>query len=291
MNQQRTFWVLGGDMRQAHLAQLLAADGHRVFTYALEHGAHAAPDAVSVRSLRALSEAGCVILPLPVCAEDGSLSSPLSDDTHPLCDILDHLSPEQVICGGRLDGGTRDLFVRRGLIIHDYFAREELVVANAVPTAEGAVQIAMEELPVTIHGLQVLIIGCGRVGKITAHRFSALGAHVTVAARRYEQLAWASALGFSTLLTQQLKDDPDRYGLIVNTVPATILDRDTLSGIRDDCLIIDLASKPGGVDMDTAAQLGRRVIWALSLPGKVAPVTAGSYIRDTVYNILRESGK
>ena len=291
MKYKRTFWVLGGDMRQAHLAQLLAADGHRVFTYALEHGAHAAPDAVAVRSLHALPEACCAIFPLPVCGEGATLSTPLSDDTHLLCDVLDRLFPEQVICGGRLDAGTRELFVHRGLTVHDYFAREELVVANAIPTAEGAVQIAMEELPVTIHGLQVLVIGCGRVGKITAHRFSALGAHVTVAARRYEQLAWASALGFSPLLTQQLKDDRGRYGLIVNTVPSTILDRDTLSGIREDCLIIDLASKPGGVDMDAAAQLGRRVIWALSLPGKVAPVTAGSYIRDTVYNILRESGK
>lgn len=291
MKYERTFWVLGGDMRQAHLAQLLAEDGHSVFTYALEHGAHAAPDAVAVPSLQDLPAACCVIFPLPVCDGDGTLSTPLSDSTHPLRDILDLLSPGQIICGGRLDDHTREQFVRRSLSVHDYFAREELVVANAIPTAEGAVQIAMEELPVTIHGLQVLIIGCGRVGKITAHRFSALGAHVTVAARRCEQLAWASALGFSTLHTQQLKDDPGRYGLVVNTVPAPVLGRDVLSDIREDCLVIDLASKPGGVDMDAAAQLGRRVIWALSLPGKVAPVTAGAYIRDTIYNILRESGK
>ena len=53
---------------------------------------------------------------------------------------------------------------------------------------------------------------------------------------------------------------------------------------------MDLASKPGGVDMEAASRLGVRVIWALSLPGKVAPVTAGKIIRDTIYHILNELG-
>lgn len=43
------------------------------------------------------------------------------------------------------------------------------MVANAVPTAEGAVQVAMEELPFTLHSARVLILGFGRVGKLTAH--------------------------------------------------------------------------------------------------------------------------
>ncbi len=49
-------------------------------------------------------------------------------------------------------------------------------------------------------------------------------------------------------------------------------------------------STPRGVDFDAAARLGVQVIWALSLPGKVAPVTAGRAIRDTIYNILQELG-
>ena len=63
-----------------------------------------------------------------------------------------------------------------------------------------------------------------------------------------------------------------------------------LKDLRPDCLIIDLASKPGGVDMAGAAALGVRVVWALSLPGKVAPVSAGRYIMDTVYHIMEELG-
>ena len=68
------------------------------------------------------------------------------------------------------------------------------------------------------------------------------------------------------------------------------LGREELEDLKPDCLILDLASKPGGVDLGAAGELGLTVIWALSLPGKVAPVTAGATIKDTIYNMLREIG-
>lgn len=289
MKFERDFWVLGGDMRQAHLAQLLALDGHTVHTYALEEGMAAAPAAEEEHTLNKLSSAHCVILPLPVTSAPGTLSTPLSKASHPLDPLLDHLSPAQIICGGRVDPALREQLTRRGLTIHDYFSREELTIANAIPTAEGAIQIAMEELPITIHGARVLVIGFGRVGKLTAQRFAALGAQVSVAARSWEQLAWAKAFGFHTEHTDQLSDCLSLCDLIVNTVPAKMLTRAKLTGLRPDALVIDLASRPGGVDMEAATDLGCRVVWALSLPGKVAPVTAGACIRDAVYHILREA--
>lgn len=290
MKQDRTFWVLGGDLRQAHLAQLLAQDGHTVYTYALEQGAHAAPDTQAQTTPEGIGRADCVIFPLPVCSAPGILSTPLSAQEHTLVSILDLLSSAQTLCGGRIDADTLKEFTQHGLTAHDYFQREELTVANAVPTAEGALQIAMEELPITIHGARVLVIGFGRVGKLTAQRFAALGAKVTVAARSYEQLAWAQAMGLSTEHTEHLTGLLCGYDLVINTVPARLLGQNELAELKGDALVIDLASKPGGVDMDAAARLGCRVIWALSLPGKVAPVTAGACIRDTVYNILRQAG-
>ena len=249
------------------------------------------PDATAEASPQGLALADCVIFPLPVTTAPDTLSTPLSQHTHTLSPLLDRLSPAQVICGGRVDAATQEQFLRRGLTAHDYFAREELAIANAVPTAEGALQIAMEELPITIHGARVLVIGYGRVGRLTAHRFAALGARVSVAARSYEQLAWARTFGYGTEHLGQLAGWLCGYDLVINTVPARILGQTELHDLKQDCLILDLASRPGGVDPDAAAQLGLRVICALSLPGKVAPVTAGMGIRDTIYNILHELGK
>ena len=178
----------------------------------------------------------------------------------------------------------------RSLLLADYFAREELAVANAVPSSEGAIQIAMEELPITLHGARALVIGYGRLGKVLARQLRGLGVRVSVAARKYADLAWIRAEGLEAERSDQLSGWLCGYDLVVNTVPAPILGREELTQLKPGCLVIDLASKPGGVDFDAAAQLGVKAVWALSLPGKVAPVTAGLAIRDAIYNILTELG-
>ena len=117
---------------------------------------------------------------------------------------------------------------------------------HAVPTAEGAIQIAMEELPITIHGARVLVIGYGRVGRMTAQRFQALGARVSVAARKYADLAWAESQGLGVEQTGRLLGWLCSYDLVINTVPARVLGEAELGDLKPGCLVIDLASKPGG---------------------------------------------
>lgn len=76
-----------------------------------------------------------VVLPLPAAGEGSLLNAPLSGRKHPLALVLDALRPGQVICAGMVGPQTAALAADRGLTLHDYFAREELAVANAVPTA------------------------------------------------------------------------------------------------------------------------------------------------------------
>ncbi len=290
MKHELNLCLVGGDLRQAHLARLLSEDGHRVHTFALEQAV--IPSALlSVEAdSTAFPMADAVILPMPVMGEDGSLFAPLGAGTVPLLPLLDTLSPAQFICGGRIDPVTSALALERGLTLHDYYTREELVVANCVPTAEGAIQLAMENLPITIQDARVLIVGYGRLGRITAQRFGALGARVSVAARKYDQLAWARCEGFGSEHSGQLAGWLCSYDLVINTVPSLVLGETELADLHPDCLIIDLASKPGGIDHQAAARLGRKVIWALGLPGKVAPATAGEIIKMTIYHMLHERG-
>lgn len=69
-----------------------------------------------------------------------------------------------------------------------------------------------------------------------------------------------------------------------------ILDESLLGAVSKNALVIDLASKPGGVDFEAASRLNRRVVWALSLPGKAASMTGGEIIARAVVNILQERG-
>ncbi len=285
MKYTMNFWVIGGDLRQAKLAQHLQDDGHCIHTYALEH-AHPDPQT----DLTGIERADCVILPLPITGDGTMLNAPLSGEVHPLSRVLDALRPGQIICAGKVDDRTAAMAQERGLVLHDYFAREELAVANAVPTVEGALQIAMEELPATLHGSRTLVIGYGRLGKLLAHRLTSLGAKVSVSARKWADLAWAEAYGYGVEQTDALDGWLCGYDLVINTVPARILDEKRLTELKPEVLVIDLASKPGGVDMEAARRLGIRTVRALSLPGKVAPATAGKAIQSTIYNILRELG-
>lgn len=284
MERVKNIWVVGGDRRQAELARLLAEDGHSVHPFALEQ------EIACEESMEELEWADCVILPLPAVTGEGWLNTPLCGQTHRVEEVLDQMEQGQLLCAGMVMPQLREEAERRGLILCDYFAMEELAVANAVPTAEGAIQIAMEELPVTLHNARVLILGYGRVARVTAQRMAVLGAKVTVAARSYEQLAWARVWGFSTEYITGIAPWLCGYDLIVNTVPAQILRREELSALREGTVVIDLASRPGGVDFEAAKELGVKVMWALALPGKVAPRSAAQYIKTAIYHRMEELG-
>ena len=110
----------------------------------------------------------------------------------------------------------------------------------------------MEELPITLHGARVLIIGAGRLSKVLARQLQGLGSHVTVAARRYADLAWAQVWGYGTERSDALEDWLCAYDLVVNTAPTLILGREELKDLKPGCLVIDLASAPGGAGFGIA---------------------------------------
>lgn len=277
--------ILGGDLRQVYLARLLSEDGWKVITWGLEKGGGdgGAP-------LDQALAGNILLLPMPVC-RNGMLHLPLTDTELEAERLWARLRYDQLLLGGMTGDLSRRLMADYGLTLLDYYNREETQVANAVPTAEGALQLAMESTDRTLHGSRCLIIGYGRIGRLLADRLLALGAEVTVSARKYGDLAWIEAWGYRGVQTGALTGQLDRFDLIFNTAPALILDGTRLRETREDCVIIDLASAPGGVDLEAAKRLSRRAIPAPGLPGKVAPRTAAAAIRDSVYHILEERGE
>jgi dipicolinate synthase subunit A len=171
--------------------------------------------------------------------------------------------------------------------IVDLMKQEELVILNTIATAEGAIEVALRETNINIHGSNVLILGFGRVGKTTAMKFSALSANVTCSARKEKDFAWIETLGFKSVNTNNLKENLNKYEIIINTIPTMILSKEELKYVNKDCLIIDLASKPGGVDFDEAKRLGINARLELALPGKVSPKTSAKYIKTAIENIRK----
>lgn len=290
MKSKKSFAVVGGDLRQVKMANSLANDGHYVKVYGFQNIEFLDKVVVAKDIGDVLENTKAVIMPLPISLDNETVNVSFFDEKIYLDDVFQQMSKNHILLGGRISEKIHNLARIYSIYTIDYFEREELTVLNAIPTAEGAIQIAMEELPITLHNSQCLVLGFGRIGKILARKLWGIGAKVTVEARKYEDLAWIKSYGYEGIHLNQLSNHIDKYDVIFNTIPSVILTEEILSKIKPDCLVIDLASKPGGVDFEMAKNLGIKAIWALSLPGKVAPNTAGEIIKDTVINIMNELG-
>lgn len=275
----RQFGIIGGDRRQAELVRMLEARGDRVSAFGLRPWG--VPDAPLTQAARA----PVVLLPMPLCRADGLLNCKETD--LPAAEVLALTEPGQMLFAGKVLPQQRELAERRQLTLLDYLEREELAVANAVPTAEGAIQIALEQLPVTLCGTKAMVIGFGRIGKLLTRDLRGLGAKVTVAARKESDRVWARSLGCAALDVEDFPGNLDEFRVIFNTVPAVLLHRQELSELRRDCIYIELASQPG-LERQAAEELELAVIPAGGLPGKVAPETAAQAILDTVDHMILE---
>lgn len=264
-----TFGVIGGDRRQAELAALLAADGISVVTYALGGD----------ETLEEAAQADVILLPLPLSKMDGQMNC--EEDPMPLGRLFASLRPDQLILAGQVKETEHREAARYGLTIKDYFLREELTIANAAITADCAIRIAAERLGEPLP--QTLVLGFGRIGKLLCQRLQTLGVHVTAAARKSEDLAWAKAYGYGALDISALSGQLSGFGLVFNTVPELVLPENLAGELGTDCLCIDLASQKG-----IGLPEGERCVWARGLPGKMAPKAAATAIRETVEHILAE---
>ncbi|HBI64357.1 MAG TPA: dipicolinate synthase subunit DpsA [Clostridiales bacterium] len=278
--------LAGGDVRQVYLAELLAADGVQVQTIGLERSGAPLENCSNMAELFAWADV--IVLPMPTAGAHRRLNAPLANAPYKLTDVLDAIPAGRPVLGGAVPQMIHDMAQRRGIRVCDYLQREELAILNAIPTAEGAIQIAMEELPVTLHGLSVLIVGAGRIGSTLAPRLHALGARVTVSARSCADFARIRSGGYHDLDTRALAGHIGAFPLIINTVPHPVLTRRVLADCAPETLVIDLASGAGGVAEDAGDRC--RIIHALSLPGRVAPRSAAAAIHDTICHILEEEG-
>ena len=276
-------------MRQLYAARSLSGFAH-VYLAGFERSMACGADGITV--CESLLSVPCrvdwLVLPIPASPDDVNVTAPFSGHNLPLEYLPTLMKDDGMMFGGRISGKTRELFGKYSLSVADITEREDFSVLNAVPTAEGAVQLAMEEMPVTISGRHVLITGMGRISRVLCRMLTAMGARVTVCARKCSDLAWAEILGCNAVHITKLDSVLPEAELIFNTVPAPLFRRSQLTALNHGVLLIDLASKPGGVDFDAARELGVKVIWALSLPGKVAPVSSGEIIASTVMNIINE---
>lgn len=281
--------VIGGDLRTVYLAKMLAKE-HTVITYGQEL-AEFKTEAMKIDNLKSAIELSDIIIgPVPFSKDGESVHAKFSREKILVEEVIKYCKGKLLIAGAISDE-ICNLAKENDVQVIDLMKEESLTVLNTIATAEGTLELAINKTKRVLQGSNVLVLGYGRVAKVVAQKFAAMRAKVTCAVRRSEVFAWIEVDGYDSLNINELGENLGTFDIIINTPPTMILNRDRLLKLKKDCLVIDLASYPGGVDFEAAKELGISFEWALGLPGKVAPITAAEHIKKTIDEILVKMSK
>lgn len=222
-----------------------------------------------------IEDADVVLLPVPTTRDKESIYCPQTNKIIPL-DYIKQANKNALIlsCG----------YTFKNLNCIDYLNLDSFCLANAVPTAEGAIAKAICDTPFCLWNARVLVIGCGRVARVLADRLGALKCDLTVSARKSSDFALLDTLGIKHIHTNDVQKNTHRFDIIFNTIDVQIFDElDAL----ENCYLYDLSTK-GCLDFQKAKESNIKAFKLPGIPGKIAPVTAGIIIAQTVNQTIGE---
>ncbi|NCA66873.1 MAG: hypothetical protein EOM87_02275 [Clostridia bacterium] len=197
-----------------------------------------------------------------------------------------NIESDSVVFARDISADAAKLLSAKNIKYYDYNADEAFLVKNAELTAEGALSYLITNTEDSLNDIKALVLGYGRVGKAVTASLKRNNVSVCVATSDATEYALAQDVADKVFNLDNYTDELKNFTAIINTIPAKILKGEILSLINKECFILDLASKPGGVDYEYAAQLGLNVLHALGVPGSVAPKAAASYIMESIVKSL-----
>ncbi len=278
MSENIKICFIGGDKRQRYAAENLCKN-YIVCAYGENF---VGVDGVKYceNTDRAIYGADVIVLPLPISKYENIINfSTLADKV---------AKSGAILLGGKFTPYMKDIMNALCIKYIDYYEDEVFTLKNAYLTAEGVLNIAMNETEVALSSLKIAVMGYGRIASYLCEIIKPFGADITVYARREEAIANASIHGYNAkMISFETQYD---FDFIFNTIPERIITNEQLLSMSKDTCLVELASLPGGFDADIAEQCGLRVIKAPGIPGKYAPKSAGIAVAETVIKLLNKEG-
>jgi len=278
-------FLFGGDVRYLHLFYVLSEQGVPVRSMGLMQ------EEPSQTLAECLAWAKVVLLPVPSVVGDPPFI-PLGKEGAgiPLAGFAQNLQMGTTVVTSQPEGVNaaplKDACQKVGCQMVNLLESESFKAGNAVPTAEGAIYHALENGRRSLAGSASMVVGFGQVGRELAKDLVALGAKVTVSARRPEQMEEIERLGYQPVHSYSLDQALPVQNFIFNTVPHCLLGEKELRLLRPDALYIELASIPYGFDKEAAQRLGIREGIYPGIPGKMFPQTAAQIIYKELKSYL-----
>lgn len=279
--------IIGGDDRDLYLHKFLKEKGFSTITlWGFDKVGY---NAFSLEDLkRKLGKNPTVILPMSGTNELGLVKGKYSSESIVLGkDFFDILPDNTKIIIGYARKWFKEMCMKNQTNLIEVAEDDEIAILNSIPSAEGAIQIAMENSEITIHDSKSLIIGFGRCGITLARIVKNLDSKVYVMTRNKVSLARSYEMGFIPVDPNEYEKILPQVDFIYNTAPNMVLPKEKLKHCINTQVIVDIASAPGGVDFDYAKEIGIKAILAPGLPGLVAPKTAAKILAEVYPRFLR----
>ncbi|MCP3772853.1 dipicolinate synthase subunit DpsA [Paenibacillus sp. MZ04-78.2] len=285
--------LIGGDARQLEVIQKCSELDASVVLFGFDNLQNGSSGITKAElTPEALVALDAVILPAVGTDDQGNVDSLFSSKelrlTH---EHIAALPKHAIVFTGMAKPYLRELCSNEGIGLIELFDRDDVAIYNSIPTAEGAVMMAIQNTDITIHGSESMVLGFGRTGATLARTLQGMGAKVKVGVNKPEYYARAIEMGMNPFFTQELISHVSQVDLLFNTIPAMVVTAQVIANIPHRAIIIDLASKPGGTDFRYAEKRGVKAMLAPGLPGIVAPKTAGRIIADTLTRIIMEDAR
>jgi dipicolinate synthase subunit A len=279
--------VLGGDGRQVLLVNELGKLGARVKVIGLKGIQENSQVTIQSSLAETVKDAQVILLPMPGVNDEGRIFAPqINIPLHLTAEIVSIIPPSTPILVGVAKRHLRELMAEKKLKLIEVLEQDNVAILNSIPSAEGAIQMAMEAVPITIHNSNCFVLGYGRTAVTLARMLKGIGANVWVAARKPGHLARIEEQGYQPIPFEKLGDYIYKANFIFNTVPTMVLDKLLLENVPRECYILDLASTPGGTDFIAASNMGIKAVLAPGLPGRVAPKTAGQMLIQVIPELI-----
>lgn len=278
--------IIGGDKREEVLIDELAAQGYNLRV--LSDKKINKPNVKCFSRLKeVVIDTEIVIAPMSSTDKDNYLKSTFIKNKVKLDEaFFNQLKKDVTFLIGIARPEIKEILLKKDIKFIEMAHLDELAILNAIPTAEGAIKIAIEETDFTIHGSKVITFGLGKVGLTLAWRLNLLGAESYAVTRDRSAIARGKDLGLKMISYSQLPEYIKEMDIVFNTVPAKVIKENIISRMKKNSLIIDLASAPGGTDFQAAETYNIKALLALGLPGKVAPVSAGKILANIIPDLI-----
>lgn len=280
--------IVGGDARQIEVIRKLTELDATVTLVGFENLEQGFTGAVKKKMTEIdFSKTDAIVLPVSGTNEAGEVDTTFSKETITLTEEVLLGTPKHCVIFSGISNDYLDKVTKKAnRKLVKLFERDDLAIYNSIPTVEGTIMMVIQNTDITIHSSETVVLGFGRTGMSISRAFAALGAKVRVGTIKSAEMARITEMGLTPFHLDELQHVVANADVIINTIPAQVLNANVISKMPLNTLIVDIASKPGGTDFRFAKKRGINALLAPSLPGIVAPKTAGKIIGNVLIEQL-----